>query len=273
MICDATTVIAAARSMNLPHQITQHIKTYLLCQWANASGSSISCTLFDTGLIAAGAGYQTFNHGFSRTPPIVLPVTVCVANDAATGYLAGDEVPLYMWRTQEEIGAPWAISLVLANSTIVAVSTNSFAIGNEGNLWVWNKTSATRAVSNPSSMANWRLKVRCFDCDGIVAAGPWDQTNANTTINHGLAGKPSVCLCVIRCKQADALNNFDVGDEVPGWMFLLEQFQGYHWVNSTVDGIFGFANLQSQSWVKGTDYATTLLPNMAKYEKWVYNLL
>lgn len=257
----------------LPRGLLPSLQSSLITTWGNNLNPTppLNCTMFDTGLIQAGAGVQTWAHGFSRTPPIVLPVTACVADDAALEYKAGDEIPLYMWRTQEEITAPWGISFVLANSTQLITQTCSFAVGNEGNLVCWKK-STNKARGNPSSIDNWRLRVRCFDCEGVTVRGPWLVNSPVSTKPHNLAGTPSVSLCVLRCKANDAASNIAIGDEVPGWMISREQFNALHHVNATDDGVGAWtAGPPPASWVKGTDSLGTILSNIGNFDNWVYN--
>jgi hypothetical protein len=111
--------------------------------------------------VAVGFGQFSFAHGFTKTPQLVYPVISCIANDAASGYTAGDEIPLKQFT--ESKGAfgyfrPGSACLVAANATKIFGDTSALHTGGgiEGIINAW-QTPASNL--NPTFNGNFQLKI------------------------------------------------------------------------------------------------------------------
>jgi hypothetical protein len=93
------------------------------------NGATISTTGV-LGAINLGSATLTenFAHGLSSAPRLVRAVVRCTANDAATGYVIGDEIDVSCWG--EITGADEALFAVYANATNVVVSRVSNSAAN-----------------------------------------------------------------------------------------------------------------------------------------------
>lgn len=94
-------------------------------------------------MVAAGEA-ATFTHGLSGRPQTVLVSLVCTTNDAATGYVAGDEITLGAVSTSNQ---PLLGATVSSNSVVVRRnSDSSFRL-------VHKTTGTVTAASEPFSFS------------------------------------------------------------------------------------------------------------------------
>lgn len=91
--------------------------------WAIISGlfTSANAVLTATNLINVA-------HGFPATPSKVRAVLVCTTNDAASGYLVGDEVECCYFFDPNNVIQPFSVK---ANATNVSLASNIIPVGNE----------------------------------------------------------------------------------------------------------------------------------------------
>lgn len=108
----------------------------------------------DITLDGASTAY-TVAHPLGATPPQVKAVLLCIANDAATGYLIGDETALTGWVNSSQT-VP-AFSRTDTATDIIVSLAGSVLVGNESN-YVINTRSGSGLV-NPSSFNNFALKI------------------------------------------------------------------------------------------------------------------
>lgn len=123
----------------------------------SVSISASTVTKFASANIAldgASTAY-TVAHPLGATPPQVKAVLLCIANDAATGYLIGDETALTGWVNSSQT-VP-AFSRTDTATDIIVSLAGSVLVGNESN-YVINTRSGSGLV-NPSSFNNFALKV------------------------------------------------------------------------------------------------------------------
>jgi hypothetical protein len=106
-----------------------------------------------TQTLAVGSGAFSFTHGFSKTPQLIYTSIACIANDAASGFTAGDEIPIWQVSTSAFLGI---VSGISANSTNIIGNTANFAAGQEATTNIWQTK-----VSNiqPTSLNNFALKI------------------------------------------------------------------------------------------------------------------
>jgi hypothetical protein len=218
LACNPTNLRNLSRCFSCftPNQLRE-IQTYLDCQWFNNKTPTPPPTpplfnIFTTPLVTIGTGMNTFNHPLGVTPQIVRPVLVCTANDAASGYSAGDEIDIGML-TWSSFGGQSVIG-VYVNSATVSVQTNEFR---NGATWVvWNK-GANNTASSVSSSANFAVKVYCLVGNTIspFTAGPITQNTGATNFNHGLGAVPNLVYSSVLVVGNDAQVNAPIGDEMP----------------------------------------------------------
>jgi hypothetical protein len=103
--------------------------------------------------LSHNSGAFTFNHGFSKTPQLLYASIACIANDAASGFSAGDETPMTMVTNQTFASA---VCNVACNATQIFGHTGLLSVGSEAVTNIW-QTKASNI--NPTSFNNFALKI------------------------------------------------------------------------------------------------------------------
>jgi len=153
MACDPQTLTTAAACIEcgIPPGMQLPVLISLFCQIAtNGVGPG---TGFTSVLLPMNAQFWTANHGLSATPSVWECVIVCVAPDAATLYVAGDETKAVAW-TNADVGSQEFIPGVNATSIFASAPESLFT--NPASGLVVPKGGGLPVT--PTSFVNFRLK-------------------------------------------------------------------------------------------------------------------
>lgn len=110
-----------------------------------------STVILESANYGLGSGlFATFAHGLGVKPRYVKTVLVCIALDAATGYVVGDEFP--MMSASQTAANPVFGEIV--NATNIILTLEPTAVG------IWNIShKVTGARTIPTSAANFQAKI------------------------------------------------------------------------------------------------------------------
>jgi len=110
-----------------------------------------STVILESANYGLGSGvFATFAHGLGVKPRYVKTVLVCIALDAATGYVAGDEFPMM----SASLTANNPVFGEIVNATNIILTLEPFAVG------IWNIShKVTGARTIPTSAANFQAKI------------------------------------------------------------------------------------------------------------------
>lgn len=211
--CNPTTLRALSKCFSCftPNQLRE-ILSYVRCQWA-LTKQVATFKIFSTGNILQNAGVVTMAHGLGQVPPIVIPVLVCVANDANTLYQVGDEIPF-----QASFAGNAAIlgpSSIFVDGVNVYIHTGFLSLGNEANVVMYQRGGSATGI--PVTNANFSLKVYCIVPTNGSSFTPADIAN-NTgagSVAHGLGAVPNLVFPSYGAIANDAGLNTLIGMEQP----------------------------------------------------------
>jgi hypothetical protein len=130
------------------------LELQLLCEILSAGGGGGTSVLSHTFPLDNTTTYFKFAHGLGRTPTIIGAVFHCIADDANTGYKAGDEF--------ETVAAVFDFNNITgfteADATFVSALVPTPFVGNETSYTVQLKGTA-QSKNNVSSFSNFQLKL------------------------------------------------------------------------------------------------------------------
>lgn len=124
------------------------------------------CNVSSTGLppqfesdvfeITPGTTLNTVAHGLGSTPSYVRAVLVCIANDAGTGAVVGDEISVESVFENNLTAPNFGIK---ANAASVFLTNTDFFAGQEGAVYIITNGAAT----NATSVNNFGLKIYAME--------------------------------------------------------------------------------------------------------------
>lgn len=153
MSCDPSTLVAQAACVEcgIPPGLQMPVLIWLFCQ---IQQNGVAGGTFASQQFTLNQSTWTATHGLGATPSFIQTVLVCVANDAGTGFVAGDETPIEDWFFLGSTALP-AFSNG-KNATNVFAASQVIPLGNEGGFSIVNKIGT--GSFSPTSFNNFRLK-------------------------------------------------------------------------------------------------------------------
>ena len=136
-----------------------------------SSNTSYEADIYDTNTLAAIRGMTaesivTQDHGLGELPDNVSVSFLCVTDDATTGYVAEDEVPIYStWTNEEESHRDTPTLGIVYDQTkvtlILAQGVNDYLSSFE----MFKKDNDRKVVPNAN---NWKFRIRVWKKGGKV---------------------------------------------------------------------------------------------------------
>ena len=133
------------------------LELQLLCEILNSSGmGSISVQSQTVPLDSTSTLYQVA-HGLGMAPRLLRVVLACIAPDAASGYVAGQEIEITTLRDSNRV--PYLGPTPYADTTNVycSIPANPF-VGNEGLYEITRASGVGVIPANPTSFNNFQMK-------------------------------------------------------------------------------------------------------------------
>lgn len=138
------------------------------------ANKSYEAEIFDTvnlsGVAALNPTIVTEKHGLGELPDNVTVSLLCNIDDTVTGYVAGDEVPIYStWVNESSSHRDTPTTSVSFDDEEVRITLAPHAAGIESRFDMFHKTTAVKGVS--PSMTKWKYRIRVWKKGGKILSG------------------------------------------------------------------------------------------------------